>query len=440
MKKINLMELSEKLVEYGKKKGAHQIQVSASEGSEFSVDVREQKIERLTEAGSNGIRFKVIVDNKVAHASSSDFNEDTLHKMIDNAIIRAKLSGLDEFSGLPDKEEINISIEKLKLFDEKVIELSPKFKIDTAKKLEKIALADKRIKLSEGASFSTYSSTFYLANSNGFSKSYKGTSCGCGVYLQAGEGDHFFEDGWSESSRNVANLPDVESIAKTAINRVTRLIGARKVDTQKVPVITEPTMSARLLGFLASCISGRSIYMKQSYLVDKLNSKIGVDFLNVIDDPFLPGAPGSKPFDGEGVPTRKSTIVENGILKSYLLDTYSGKKLKMKSTGHASGTNNFYIAPGKFSPDEIIKSVDKGLLLTKTMGQGTNATTGDISTGAFGLWIEKGQIVFPVAEITISGNLGQMLNEIEMIGNDLDYRRATSAPTMKFKEMTVSGV
>ena len=175
-------------------------------------------------------------------------------------------------------------------------------------------------------------------------------------------------------------------------------------------------------------------------MVDKLGEKIANSLVNITDDPHIAGALGSRPYDGEGVPTRKKSIVGDGVLKSYMLDTYSGRKLKMHSTGNASGPGNFYLHAGTHTPQEIIKSVDKGLLLTKTIGQGTVATTGDISKGAFGLWIEKGEIVFPVAEITISGNLGKMLNSIEMIGNDLTFDRSITGPTIKIGEMTISGL
>ena len=180
--------------------------------------------------------------------------------------------------------------------------------------------------------------------------------------------------------------------------------------------------------------------MKQSFLIDKIGEKIANKNITIIDNGLMPGAPGTKPFDSEGVPIRKNVVVNKGVLKTYLTDTYSARKLKMKSTGNASGANNLYLEKGEFSPEEIIKSVDNGLLLTSTMGQGTNPATGDFSRGAFGLWIENGKIAYPVAEITISGNLAQMLNDIEMIGNDLRFNRSIVGPTVKISEMTVSGV
>ncbi|MBP1691196.1 MAG: microcin-processing peptidase 1, partial [Bacteroidetes bacterium] len=210
-------------------------------------------------------------------------------------------------------------------------------------------------------------------------------------------------------------------------------------DTQNVPVILEPPMTGSLLSFLFNCVNGNSIYLKQSFLAGKVGEKVGNDLVTVIDDGTLPGGIGTKPFDAEGVPTQRTVVMEKGVLRSYLMDTYAARKLGMKSTGNASGANNLYLAAGTSTPEEIIRSVDKGLLLTGTIGFGLVPTTGDISRGAFGLWIEKGEIAFPVSEITISGNLGQILRGIQMVGNDLKFKDSITGPTMKIAEMTVGG-
>ena len=190
------------------------------------------------------------------------------------------------------------------------------------------------------------------------------------------------------------------------------MIGGKKIETQKVPIVFDQQMSARLLGFLSQAVSGGSIYMNQSFLVNKLGTQIANKNINIIDDPLIPGRTGSRPFDSEGVVGKKLNIIENGVLKNYLLDTYSANKLKMKTTGHASGTSNYFLTAGKHKPEDIIKSVKKGMLLVKTIGFGFNQTTGDLSTGAYGIWIENGKLTYPVSEITISGNLGKMLIEI----------------------------
>jgi len=439
MSNINYLEFAETLVQYGRKNGADQMQVSINRSNNFSVDVRNQQIEKLTEAGSSSLALKIIIDSRVATASSSDFSLSTLQELIKDTIKRAKISGSDPYSALPEKESITAHEDQLKLYDPSVETISPESKINYARELEKIGMADKRIKVSGGASYSTGTGERMLANSNGFSNSYKYSHCSAGLSLQAGEGENQFEDGWYESSIKYGSIPAAEYIAKKAIDRTTRLLGAIKVQTQKVPVIFEPNMTSSLLGFLAQCLNGNAIYMSQSFLKDKLNQKIGSDLVNIIDDGTLPGLLGSKPFDGEGVPTRKNIIFQGGVLKSYLLNSYAARKLKLKSTGNASGANNFILQAGNSSIEEMIKSIDNGLLLTNTIGQGTVATTGDYSKGAYGIWIEKGKLAYPVAEITINGNLAQMLADIEMLGSDLDYRRPVTGPSIKIKEMSVSG-
>ena len=434
-----LLKLAEDLAKYGKQKGASEVQISIYDGKEFSCECREGNIEKLLESGSKSASVKVIVDKKVATASSSDLSKDTMEKVLTNAIERAKYSSADEFAGLPEKHAAKPNIDKLDLYDEKVIAMKPEDKIKFAKELEKIAMADKRIRNSGGSSYSTNMGTSILANSNGFSGQYSSTGVSAGVSLQAGDGDNMQEDYWYEGVHHLNKLPSTEFIAKKAIDRVTRMLNARKVETQVVPMVLDPQMTSALFGFLVQCLGGSSIYMKQSFLVDKLNTQIANSMLNVYDDPTIPGAPGTRPWDSEGVIMQKMPVIEKGILKNYLLDSYSARKLKMQSNGHASGISNFYIEKGQHSPEEIIKSVKKGLYLTRTIGQGTVPTSGDISKGAFGIWIENGELTYPVSEITFTGKLGEMLMNIEMIGNDLAMNRSLSAPTIKLKEISISG-
>lgn len=439
MSRDNLLGLAEDLVAFGRKNGAGQVEVSVREGSEFTVEVREGEIEKLTEAGSKNLSLRVFVDGKVARASSSDLSQETLRRLMANAIQRAALSSADPLAGLPEKQPVTADAVALKIFDPAVVELPPEKKIEAAKKTEAICLADKRVRKSFGSSFGTTAASFSLANSSGFSGTYRRTICSCGVYLQAGEGTNLYDEGWSDDSPSFANLERPEEIAATAVHRVTRLIGGRKVPTQNVPVVFEPPMTGSLLGFFNTCVSGNNVYLRQSFLAGKLGERVGNGRVTIIDDGTMPGGIGTKPFDGEGVPTRKTVVVEKGVLKSYLMDTYASKKLGLQSTGNYSGANNLYLAAGTSTPEEIIRSIDKGLLLTGTIGFGLVPTTGDISRGAFGLWIEKGEIAYPVAEITISGNLGQLLNGVEMVGNDLRFKDAITGPTIKVAEMTVGG-
>jgi PmbA protein len=438
--KSTMLELAEKFALYGKKKGATGVEVSIDEGSEFRAAVRDGELETLTEAGSKDLQLRIFVDDKMATASSSDFSDSTLTQLVDNAILRAKLGGKDPFAALPKAEKVTAKAGDLEIFDPAILELAPEKKISYAKQAEAIGLKQEGVTKSLGSSFVTVDRTRTLVNSEGFSGSYRGTIGYATAYFQAGEGDNLFQDGWSEGGTTLAKLPEPEVLATTAAGRVTRLVGARKVETQNVPVIFEPPVTASLLlGFLARCVDGQAVSQKQSFLVDKLGEKVASDRVIIIDDGLLPGCFGTAPFDSEGVPCRKTTVIDNGELRSYLLDTYYGRKLKMRSTGNADGTTNFYWAAGNSKPEDIVKSVDVGLLLTGTIGQGTDTTTGDISIGAFGLWIEDGKPVFPVAEITVSSNLADLLKGVEMVGNDLRFLDDTNGPTVKVAEMTIGG-
>ena len=436
----NLMDLATSLVEYGRKKGAAEVEVAINQGSQFTAVVRNGELETLTQTGPKTLQLRVFVDNKAAVASSSDFATATLTGLVDNAIERAKLSGTDAFAGLPELEKVTVRAEDLKLFDPAVLELPPEKKIAYAKEAEAIGLKQPKVTKSLGSRFVTVDGSRILVNSKGFRGETRGTTLFAVAAFEAGEGDNLFQDGWFEGGTSLAKLPPAEVLAKKAAERVTRLVGARRVETQNVPVIFEPTVASDLLlGLVSGCVDGASIDRRQSFLVDKLGEKIGSDLVTIVDDGLMPGGFGSAPFDSEGVPCRKTTVFDKGVLRSYLLNTYYGRKLKLASTGNADGTTNFYWAAGTSKPEEILKSVDKGLLLTGTMGLGTDPTTGDISMGAFGLWIEKGELVFPVAEITISANLVDILKGVEMVGNDLVFHDTNNAPTVKVAQMTVGG-
>jgi len=439
MKDLNLLQLTEELVEFSLKNGASQVEVSVSQGTNFKVDILQGEIEKLTEAVSKSLGLRIFVEGKVARAGSSDFSRETLQRLIKNAISRAKLSSADSLAGLPEKEPLTVDVSGLKIYDPAILEMPPEKKIAAATKTEEICLADKRIKKTFGSTFSTNIGERYLSNSNGFSGSFKRTSCSCGVYLQAGEGSNLFDEGWYDSSVNLEGLESTETIAKKAVHRVTRLIGGRKVESQNVPVVFEPPMTAEILAFFSTCVDGNNIYLKQSFLAGKMGEKVGNEFVTIIDDGLKIGAPGTEPFDSEGVPLRKTVIVEKGILRNYLMDTYAARKLGMKSTGNSGGPNNLFLAAGQSTPEQIIKSVDKGLYLTGTIGFGQVPTTGDISRGAFGIWIEKGELTYPVSEITISGNLSQLLQGIQMVGKDLQFKNSITGPTIKVAEMTVGG-
>ncbi len=439
----DLKRTAESLVSFAKAAGADEAEVTVADGREFGVDVRRGNIENLVEAGSRHLSLRVLRNMKTAYATSSDLDIETLRRLVRNAVSRAELGSRDEFAGLPPLQATDIDISSLELFDPEISGLDPRRKIALALETERIALADKRITNSHGASFVTNEVTNVLANSHGFSGAYEQTFCSLSVGLQAGETDEKVEDYWSSADRFFRRLEPPEDVAKRAVARTVRQLHPRKIETQTVPVVFEPDMTAWLVGFLFACVSGVAVYQKASCLAEKLSERIGNEKITVVDDGLMPGKLGSRPFDTEGMPCRKTTVVENGLLRRFLCHTYAGRKLKLEPTGNADGTavgpNNFYLLPGSLTQDEIIRSTQKGLLLTRTIGHGLNPVTGDISRGAFGLWIEKGEVAYPVSEITVAGNLEDILKSVEMVGNDLDFRSPVCGPTIKVAELAVAG-
>jgi PmbA protein len=431
--------LAQSLVAYGSRRGASEIEVSIGEGTESRLSVLDRNIDQLTESVFKNLNLRVLVDGKSATASSSDFAAETLERLVDNAVARARLAGQDPFAGLPEAEPIRARVEDLKIFDPAVPEVTAEQRIAYARAAEAVGLQDKRIKKSKGSACNTFNWNTALANSKGFAGSYRRSLVNCYAGFQSGEGSNLFEDYWQDSTTHMADLRPPEEVGKKAVERVVRLLGGRMVETQVVPVVFDPQMSVWLLGFLGQCLGGDGIARRQSFLTDQLGTAVGNERVNIVDDGLMVGGRATVPFDGEGVPSRKTVVFDRGVLKSYLVDTYWGRKIKHPATGSGGGTTNFCWAAGTSSPEEIIRSVDKGLYCTRYLGLGQEPTTGDISVGAFGLWIEKGALTFPVSEITISANLGTMLKNVEMVGNDLELRDTVCAPTLKIAGITVGG-
>ncbi len=439
-----LAALAESLVVYARRCGADEVEVSVVDGDEFNVDVRKGKIERLIEAGSRVCGLRIIKDKRTAFASSSDLDPITLRRLVRNAVRRAGLGNPDPFAGLAPLSRKTVDAAALRLFDPEVAGLDAKTKIRLALECERIALRDRRITNSHGAGFVTNVVRTVLANSNGFVGEYEQTYCGLGVGLQAGGTDGRVEDSWSSSKRRFRDLESPETIARKAVERTVRQLRPRKIRTQNVPVIFEPHQTAWLMGFLFSCVSGTAVYQRSTFLAAKRGRRIGNGLVTVVDDGLLPGELGTRPFDSDGVPSQRTVVVEGGILRNFLCNAYAARKLRLKSTGNADGggvgPSNFFLVPGKSEPGDIVKSTKRGLILIRTLGHGLNPVTGDISRGAFGLWVEGGEIAYPVSEITISGNLGRVLESVEQVGSDLEFLSPVAGPTVKVAEMTVAGL
>ena len=433
--------------------GATGAECTISEGEEFSVGVRMREIENLKEAGSRGAGIRVLIGEKGAQRAGSSYTSDLTAEgvltMVKQALELAKITSIDPFAGLPEPADLGKLEGDLKLYDEAIEGMATEWKIDQALRAEKAALDfDPRIALSEGASFDTHVSRRVFANSLGFLGSYRTSSCSLSVVPVAKSGDAMERDYWHTSARSAAGLESPETVGRIAAERTLRRLNARKVPTQKVPVIFEPRTARQILGDIFDAVNGSSIYRQASFLAGKLGDKIASEALTVVDDATIPGLFGTAPFDDEGLASRRTMVIERGVLKSYLLNTYSARKLNLKSTGNASrgvtgnagiGPGNFFIEAGSFLPEQIIAGVSNGLYVTELIGGGGNTVTGDYSSGAAGLWIENGKLTYAVSEITIAGNMKQMLQAIDQVGSDLEFRSSMAAPTILIGEMTISG-
>jgi PmbA protein len=442
-------DLAGDILARAKAKGASQGDVVMAESQSFFVTVRMGEVEKISQSGEKRLGLRLFFGNSSASASTSDVSKQAIDKLVEDTVLMARATAQDPHSGLPEAKELAREIPDLDLLDEGARSVSVEEKIQVAIETEKSALAfDERITNSEGAEFSNGFGRVIYATSHGFSGEYEGSNFGHSVAPVAKSNGSMQRDYWYSSNRKFSRLESPKSVGEKAARRVLRRLGATKVKTCEVPIVFDPEMAASLLRNLSSAISGYALYKGASFLTGKLGTQIGSPLLTVIDDATIPGALGSKPFDGEGLPTIKKTVVEGGKLQSYLLDSYSGRKLGMASTGNASRSvgeppgvapANFYLVPGKHSPEEIISSVQQGFYVTELIGFGVNMVTGDYSRGAAGLWIENGELAHAVEEVTIAGNLKEMLQNIEMVGNDLEMRGRICSPTVKISQMMVAG-
>ena len=419
------------------------------DSTSFDTQVRLGDVETVQNSHQKRLGLRLFFGQRSATTSTSDFSPASLRQLLDDTCVLAQAMAADEHAGLPDAEEAATTVPDLGLCDDSLQQLPPAERIAMARDAEKAALDyDSRITNSEGGSYDSSQGDVTYVNSHGFVGQYSASLASMSVSSIASDASGMQSGSWFTAGRRLESLEAPDSLGREAARRTLRRLGARRVPTQKVPVVFEASIAAGLLNHLFSAVSGSAIYRAASFLTDCIGEKIAPDTVNVFDDGTLPGAPGSKPFDGEGLPTRRTSVVENGVLLTYLLDTYSGRKLGMRSTGNAARSagdppsvspTNFFLMPGEATPEEIVASVPSGLYVTGLIGFGVNPVTGDYSRGASGLWIENGELTYAVEEITIAGNLRQMFADIEMIGNDLDRRRRVMAPTLKIREMTIAG-
>ena len=442
-------QLAMDLLAKAKRGGATEADIIVADGETFSVQVRLGAVDRLTKAREKHLGLRVFVGKRSASTSTSDFSADSLNQLVAETCTLAKAVVEDQVSGLPEADQMAGERPDLDLYDS--TRLNTEQQIELAKRVEAAAMSmDERVTNSEGGDFDSSSGRVVLGNSHGFLGEYQSSSFSMSVSPIATdlETGAMQRDSWYDVQRKFPKLASPEAVGLEAARRTVRKLGARKVATQRVPVIFDSETAGSLMGNLCSAVSGYALYKGASFLAGQLDKPLAPEYVTVYDDGRVVGGLGSRPFDGEGLPTRKTTVVERGVLKSYLLDTYSGRKLGMASTGNASrsvgenpsvGPTNFYLAPGTKTAQDIIKTVKEGLYVTDLIGFGINMVTGDYSRGAAGFWIEGGELAYPVEEITIAGNLKEMFAGIEMIGSDLVFRGRIASPTVKIAEMMVAG-
>ncbi len=445
---MQLEDLATTVLQQAQRLGASASDVLIATGESFSAGVRLGEVEKVQNAREKRMGLRLFVSHSSAITSTANFTREAVQTLVEETVALAKATAADEFSGLPAAEDLAQDFPDLDLADSPA-NLTPEDKIALAREAEAAALnADPRVTNSEGAEFSSGSREMLYANSLGFIGRYCTTSYSLSVVPVASQNGAMQRDYWYSSHRKLNRLEPATIIGKKAAERTLRRLGARRVKTQQAPVVFDPEMAASLLRHLAGAVSGSALYRKTSFLLGKLGEKVAASGIWIDDDARIPSALGSKPFDGEGLPTCRTSVVADGVLTSYLLDTYSARKLGLRSTGNASRSfadvptaspTNFFLRPGTTPPEEIIRSVHSGLYVTELSGFGVNPVTGDYSRGVVGLWIENGELAYPVEEITVAGNLLEMFQNIEVIGNDLELRGSIAAPTLKIARMTIAG-
>jgi len=440
------IDLTEKLVRKCINLGADAAEVFLESNRNLSINVLNSEIETIEEASSQGVGFRVFVDGKMGFSHCNDFNNKSLEDTISKAIEFARLSTPDENNVLPDDKDIT-PVEDL--FDPGISAEPMDKKIKMAIQLEELTMKDPRITKSSGAGYGEGESEIFIGNSNGLLKTYKSSGCYLGVYVVAEKGDQKNTGGEYCSRVFFSDLVPIEEIAAVASKKAIELLDPVMIKTQKAAVIFDPDVASSLLGGVISAVNGERVLQGASFLKDHLDKQFASPLLSITDDGTRPKSLGSAPFDGEGVPTIKNNLVENGILKSYIYNTKAAKRAGVKSTGNASrggfsslpgiGTHNLYVSTGKHTRNEIIAATKKGLLLLNVTGYGIDSVSGNFSGGASGLWIENGELVHPVKGVTIAGHAFDILNAIDMMGTDIDMNRSFAAPTFRITEMQIGG-
>lgn len=426
------------LLDEAKKQGASAAEAGLSQETGLSVSVRLGDVETIEHHCSQGLGVTVYFGQRKGSASTTDLSPASIKETVSAACSIARYTSEDEFSGLPDKELLATEFPDLDL--NHPWHLGTENAIELALECEEAARnfhAD--ITNSEGASINTHQGNYVMGNSLGFLHGYPTTrhSLSCSVLAQ--RGDSMQRDYWYSVARNAINLESPKEIGKKAAERVLRRLEGRSLSTRQCPVLYSAEIASGLLASFIGAISGGNLYRKSSFLLNALDTQVFPEFIRIYEQPHLKGALGSAAYDGEGIATKSRDIVSDGILRSYVLSTYSARKLGLQSTGNAGGVRNLSITTSDLDLKAMLKQLGTGLLVTELMGQGVNILTGDYSRGAAGFWVENGEIQYPVEEITIAGNLKDMLKNIVAVGNDIDYRGNVRTGSILVERMSIAG-
>ena len=442
-------QLAEQMLNFATRAGADGAEVLVRDGSELEVKIRLGEPELVKEAGSRALGLRVLKDARSAVTYTSDFSPAALERFARESVELAALAEPDPLADLPDRQDIAREVPDLDLWDEAVPALDVAEAMRRARRGEAAALrSDPRVTNSEGASFGRVMGAVAFVTSAGFSGAYRGTNVSYVVEPVCDDAEGKKRNGyyWT-SSRFVASLLDDEQVGLEAARRTLAKLGSRKVDTCEVPVIFAPEAARGLLGQLAGVASGGAVWRKSTYLAQREGTLVASPLVTIVDDPLVRRAPGSRPFDSEGLATRTNVVVSEGTLRTFLCDVYAARKLGRRSTGSAGRgigggphvtTSNFLLRAGQTPPAEL-ERIERGLYVTDLMGFGFNAVTGDFSRGAGGFLIENGQLGRPVTEVTVSANFDDLWKGIDALGTDLDTRSSVQSPSFRVARMTVAG-
>jgi PmbA protein len=436
--RARLQSLAQLVLDEAKKLGATACETDVSEGFGQSVTVRRQEVETIEYNRDKGIGVTVYLGQRRGHASTTDFSDDAVKSTVAAALSIARFTAEDDCAGLPDAALLARNVPDPKLCFPWPLPIEEA--IDVARRCERAALdVSPLITNTEGGSVSAHQSHFISANSLGFMGGYASSRHYISCSAIAGEGDDMQRDDWYSGQRDPLDLAAPEAIGDYAARRALARLGARKLKTRKVPVLLEAPLASGLIGSFVHAASGGALYRKSSFLLDALGKRIFPEFVRISERALLPKGLASSPFDDDGVATRDREVVEDGVLQGYFLSTYSARKLGMASTGNAGGSHNLLIESGRHDFAGLLKEMDTGLLVTEVLGHGINYINGDYSRGAAGFWVEKGEIAYPVHEITIAGNLKDMFQGIVAIGSDTLVRGSKQCGSILIDRMTVAG-